>query len=177
MKRVIVVGTDHRIQQSIAQDATKTTWVPRTSPRFSKLIICCLRDSGAKVILEEVLPEQEKVAPTICSAIAKERGIAWEPVALGTPDLSQGFFDPPLQEAILRNIKPELLAGRYDLNLQRVREDFMFDTTMNYLEQHECALVVVGFVHLGVLARRFEAAKCRVEALVFTPFLIDQIKA
>jgi len=177
VKKVIVIGTDHRIQQSIARDDANKTWIPRTSPQYSKLINYCVTKLGAQVILEEAAPEQEKIAPTICSGIAKEHGLVWEPIALGTPALSDGLFDPPLQEAILRNIRPELLAGIYDLAIQQVREDFMYSTTTQQLQKHDCVLVIVGFTHLGVLARRFEAAKIAVDAFSFTPLLIDQSKA
>lgn len=54
----------------------------------------------------------------------------------------------------------------------------MFDTIMQLMRDYSCVLAVVGYVHLGILARMFEAEKVEVEALLFTyPFVIDESKA
>jgi hypothetical protein len=133
---------------------------------------------GAEAILEEAHAEQEWVAPTICSAIAKEHGLRWQPLAMGEPGLSDGLFNPPLVEAIQLGVKPELLAGRYVLETQKMREEHMYTTIGESFQKHDCLLAVVGYAHLGVLANRFDADRIDVEALLFMyPLVIDESKA
>ena len=52
-------------------------------------------------------------------------------------------------------VKPELLAGVYDLKTQRIREEFMYSNIAQSMRDHDCVLAVVGYIHLGVLARKF----------------------
>jgi hypothetical protein len=60
-----------------------------------------------------------------------------------------------------------------------MREAFMFATIMQSLHEDGCVLAVVGYIHLGVLARRFEDSRVSsVEALMFTyPLVVDESKA
>jgi hypothetical protein len=75
-------------------------------------------------------------------------------------------------------VKPDLLAGIYDLNEQKAREEFMFATIMHSLRQHDCVLAVVGYIHLVALARMFDAERVPVTALVFTyPLAVDETKS
>lgn len=176
--KLVLIGTDHRLQSAVTQDPETKAWVPREGQRFRRLITYCMEKFGAKAILEEAHPKQEQVAPTICSAIAKEHGIAWKALALGEPDFSDALLDPPLAEAMRLGITPDLLAGRYNLETHKMREAFMFATIMQSLQEHGCVLAVVGYIHLGVLARRFEDSRISsVEALLFTPFVVDESRA
>jgi len=178
-QKLILIGTDHRLQMTIAQDPTTKAWVPRTGGQhFRKLIIFCIEQLGAGAILEEAHSEQEGIAPTICSTVAKERGLPWQALAMGEPDLTDALFNPPFGEAMRLRIKPELLAGRYVLKTQISREAFMRQTIMKRFEDHDCLLAVVGYVHLGVLANRFDAEQIRVEALLYMyPLVVDESKA
>jgi hypothetical protein len=177
-KRLILIGTDHRIQMSVAPGPTPNTWVPRTGNRFRRLIVYCIEKLRADFILEEAHADQERLAPTICSTIAKERGIAWQALAMGEPDLSDGLIDPPIVEAIQRRIKPEVLAGRYVLKTQQARELFMFGSIMKSFEKHDCILAVVGYVHLGVLANRVDAERVSVEGLLYMyPLALDESRS
>jgi hypothetical protein len=46
------------------------------------------------------------------------------------------------------------------------------------LHNHDCALAVVGFMHLSILARKFESDQIRVEAMNFTdPLVVDENRA
>lgn len=173
--KLIIIGTDHRLQSGVTQDPETKAWIPRDGKRFRRLITYCTEELGAKAILEEVHPKQEQVAPSICSTIAKERGIAWKPLALGEPDLPDVLLDPPIAVAMRSGTKPVLLAGRYGLQTHKMRETFMFATIMQALQDHCCVLAVVGYIHLGLLARRFEDSRIgSVEALLFTPLLVDE---
>ena len=131
-------------------------WVPRTGGhRYRKLIAYCIDKLGAKAILEETHVDQERTAPTIASTMAKERGLVWRSLGLGEPGLSDGLLVPPLAEAMRSGVKPELLAGVYDLKTQRIREEFMYSNIAQPMRDHDCVLAVVGYIHLGVLARKF----------------------
>jgi len=176
-RKLILIGTDHRLQHSVAQGAVTGTWIPRQGMRFRRLVVYCLDKLGASAILEEVYAEQDRIAPTICSLIAKERNLPWQPISLGQPGVSDGLFDPPLSDAFRLRIMPDILAGRYDLNTQTARESFMRDMITQSLGKHECVLAVVGYVHLGVLAQMFSSEQVHVEALVFTsPLIVDESK-
>jgi hypothetical protein len=49
---------------------------------------------------------------------------------------------------------------------------------MKLMRDYSCVLAIVGYVHLGVLARIFEAEKVEVEALLVTyPFIVDESNA
>jgi hypothetical protein len=179
---LILIGTDHRLQQSIVQVVNrdgKSIWVPRSGgERYRKLIAHCIEKLGAKAILEETHPNQDQIAPTLASRIAKKRGLLWQALGLGEPGLSDALSDPPLIEAIRLQIKPYLLAGVYRTDLHAIREQFMYTTIMDLLKKHGCVLAVVGYVHLGVLARMFEAESIPVTALLFTyPFVIDEARS
>jgi hypothetical protein len=177
--KLILIGTDHRLQYTVTQNLDTKAWVPRDGQRFRRLIAYCIKKLGPRAILEEAHPKQEQLAPTICCTIAKEHSIAWKALALGEPDLSDVLLDPSLSEAMRLGIKPDLLAGRYNLETHKMREAFMFATIMQALQEHGCVLAVVGYMHLSVLARRFEDSRVSsVEALVFTyPLVVDESKA
>jgi hypothetical protein len=177
-KRPILIGTDHRIQMTIAPGPTPNTWIPRTGNRFRRLIVYCIEKLRAEAILEEAHADQERLAPTICSTIAKGHGIPWQPLAMGEPDLSDGLIDPPIVEAIQQGIRPEVLAGRYVLKTHQARELFFYGSIMKHFEKHDCILAVVGYVHLGVLANSFAAEQVSVEALLFMyPLVLDESKS
>jgi len=177
-RKLILIGTDHRLQQTIAQHPITRAWVPREGRRFRKLIAYCIEKLGAGVILEEVPAEQEKIAPTICSMIAKERHLIWQAISLGEPGVMDGLFDPPITDSFRLGVLPENLAGRYDLNTHTVRESFMHEKIAQYLGTSECVLAVVGYVHLGVLAQAFASEQVNVEALLFTvPLTVDESRA
>lgn len=175
--KLILIGTDHRLQQSV-KPAGKT-WTPREGQRFRRLVTYCIGKLGAKAILEEAHLKQEKTAPTLCSSIAKEHGIVWQALALGGPDLSDLLLDPPLAEARRAGVVPYPLAGKYDTRKHGMRESFMFAEIRRCLEDHDCVLAVVGYIHLGVLARMVEdSGVASVEGLLFTyPLVVDEAKA
>jgi hypothetical protein len=177
--RLIVIGTDHRLQQAIVQDERAKTWVPRSGGRrYRRLVAYCIEKLGAKAILEETHIDQDRIAPTIGSIIAKERGLVWQCLGLGEPGLSDFLSDPPLVQAIDSGVRPDLLAGIYALNEQKVRERFMYTTIMHSMREHDCVLAVVGFIHLAVLARMFEAEHIAVTALMFTyPLVVDEARS
>ena len=64
-------------------------------------------------------------------------------------------------------VKPELLARVYDLKTQRIREEFMYSNIAQSMRDHDCVLAVVGYIHLGVLARKFEDEHIPVEPFMF----------
>jgi hypothetical protein len=177
--KLVLIGTDHRLQTSIVQDATTKVWIPRNGGhRYRKLLAYCLDKLGAKAILEETHPKQEETAPTIASNMAKERGLIWQSLGIGEPGLFDVLPDPPLAEAFHSKVKPEMLAGIYSLEFQKVREDFMHKTIMDAMREHDSVLAVVGFVHLGVLARMFEDEDVPVTALLFTyPLVVDETRS
>ena len=176
MKRLIVVGTDHRLQQTVTQDPRSKTWFPRTGGRnFRRLVVHCIDRLGAQAILEEVHPDQEQREPTICSRIAKERGLTWMCIGSGEPGISDALFERPPQEALQLGIRPVMLAGRHVLNTHRKREEIMRTGIAESFKHHDCVLAVVGFVHLAVLAYHFEAEKIEVEPLMFTfPLVVNE---
>ena len=177
--KLIIIGTDHRLQQTITQNDQTKAWVPRSGGhRYRRLIAHCIEKLGAKAILEETHVNQDRIAPTIGSAIAKERGLIWQCIGLGEPGLSDCLMDPPIAQAMASGVKPDLLAGIYDLNEQKAREEFMFTTIMQFMRRHDCVLVVVGYIHLVALARMFDAERIPVTALVFTyPLVVDDTKS
>jgi hypothetical protein len=177
--RLIIIGTDHRLQHTVVQDNKTKAWVPRSGGhRYRKLIAHCIEKLGVKAILEEAHVDQERIAPTISSTMAKERGLVWQSIGLGEPGLSDVLLDPPLIQAMSSGVKPELLAGIYDLKKHRIREECMHTTITESLRKYERVLAVVGFVHLGVLARMFEADQIPVEAFLFTsPLVADEAKS
>jgi hypothetical protein len=94
--RLIIIGTDHRLQQTIVQNDQTKAWIPRSGGhRYHRLIAYCIEKLGAKVILEETDVNQDRIAPTIGSAIARERGLVWQCIGLGEPGLSDCLMDPP----------------------------------------------------------------------------------
>jgi hypothetical protein len=176
--KLVLIGTDHNLQQSVRKDPVSNAWIPRDAKRFRRLIAHCIDKLEVKIILEEAHPKQDETAPTIGSSIAKERGLPWKALGYGEPDLSDALIEPPIQEAIRTGVKPEALAGRYKLELQGGRESFMYATIMQAFQAHDCILAVVGYLHLGVLARKFEEKQMDVEALVFTyPLVVDESRA
>src|SRR5712692_8275339 len=105
--KLILIGTDHRLQTSIVQDAKTKVWIPRDGGhRYRKLLAHCLDILGAKAILEETHPKQEETAPTIASTMAKERGLVWQTLGLGEPGLFDVLFDPSPAEAFHSKVKP-----------------------------------------------------------------------
>jgi hypothetical protein len=178
--KLIIIGTDHRLQHAVVQDDKTKAWVPRNGGhRYRRLIAYCIEKLGAKAVLEETHVDQERTAPTIASTIAKKHGLVWRSLGLdGAPDLSDALVDPPLSEALASGVKPELLAGLYDLKKHKPREESMYATIMESLRRHDCVLAVVGFVHLGVLARKFEAEPITVDAFLFTyPLVVDETRS
>src|SRR5260370_23136568 len=177
--KLILIGTDNRLQYSSTQNPETKAWVPREGQRFRRLIAHSIEKLGARAILEEAHAREQQVAPTICCAIAKEHGIAWKALALGEPDLSEVLLDTPLNEAMRLGIKPDLLAGRYNLETHKMREAFMFATIIQALQENRSVLASVGSMHLSVLARTLEDSRVSsVEALVFTyPLVVDESKA
>ncbi|SRR6266852_805532 len=99
--KLIIIGTDHRLQQTITQNDQTKAWVPRSGGhRYRRLIAHCIEKLGAKAILEETHVNQDRIAPTIGSAIAKERGLIWQCIGLGEPGLSDCLMDPPIAQAM-----------------------------------------------------------------------------
>jgi hypothetical protein len=177
--KLVLIGTDHRLQQAIVQDGKTKVWVPRNGGhRYRNLVTYCIEKLGVKAVLEETHPSQEQTAPTIASGAAKKHSLVWQTLGLGEIGFEDALLDPPLAEAIRSHVKPELLAGIYALNSQKVREQFMYTTIMDALREHGCVLAIVGYVHLGVLARMFEAEQVPVEALLFTyPLVVDEARS
>jgi hypothetical protein len=172
---LILIGTDHRLQSSVVKIHGQQKWVPRTGGKhFIDLVAHCVEKLGAKAILEEAHEDQEKTAPTLCSTFAKQKGIPWICMGLGEPGFADVLFDRP-EEAIQSGRLPGILAGRYVIKTHRVREAFMRTEITKALDLYECVLAVVGYVHLGVLAQRFDVDKVDVEALLFTsPLTVDE---
>jgi|SRR5260221_7159087 len=179
MKKLILIGTDHHLQQTVAQDAHSQKWVARSGGQnFRRLVAHCIDKLGAQAILEEVHPKQEERAPTICSKIAKERGMQWSSIGSGEPGVSDVLFEHPLEEARRLGIKPVMLAGRHVLNTQRKREQTMRAGILERLQQHDCVLAIVGYMHLAVLAYQFDAEGIDVEPLVFTyPLVVNEARS
>jgi len=176
--KVVLIGTDHRLQQSIFKDNITNTWLPRDGTRYRKLVAYCIEKLNVKLILEETHPNQEKTAPTIASAKAKENGLVWKTLGLGEINLFDALLDPPLLEALNAHVKPEMLAGIYAMETHKIREEFMYTTIRDSLREHDCVLAIVGYVHLGVLARMFEADQVPVEAFLFTyPLVVDESRS
>jgi len=176
--KLIIVGTDHRLQQSVFQDKGTKDWLPREGGRYGRLIAYCIEQLGVKAVLEETHPNQQQIAPTIASATATKHGVVWQTLALGAPGLADALLDPPLLEAFRSKVKPEVLAGVYVLETQETREQFMYTTIIDALRGHSCVLAIVGYVHLGVLARMFEAEGVSVTALLFTyPLVVDETRS
>jgi hypothetical protein len=59
--KVVLIGTDHRLQQSILQDQGTKAWVPRGGTRYRKLITHCIAKLGVRAILEEPIPIKKKL--------------------------------------------------------------------------------------------------------------------
>jgi len=176
-KKLILIGTDHRIQQSVTK-GPNGAWLPRASPRFHKLVTHCLRKLGATTILEEAHPEQEKVAPTICSEIAKELKLSWKAISVGQPNVADALYDQPIENYMAMGVVPLPLAGQYRLPLQKEREAVMAGLIGEALQAFDCVLAVVGYTHLAVLAREFHEKGVEVQALMFTyPLVIDESRA
>src|SRR5271169_3045739 len=113
---LVLIGTDHRLQQSIVQDEKTKIWFPRNGGhRYRKLVEYCIKKFYVRAILEETHPDQERTAPTIASLLAKKGGLVWQTLGLGEIALTDALLDPPLVEAVRQRLKPELLAGIYDL--------------------------------------------------------------
>ena len=177
--KLVIIGTDHRLQHSVFQDANTKKWVPRRGGhRYRRLIAYCIEKLGVKAILEEAHAEQERTAPTIASRIAKERGLDWQALGMGEPKLSDFLFDPPFMQAIYSGAKPDALAGIYDLEVHAVRENFMYETITRFMQEHDCVLAIVGYIHLGVIARMVETERISVEAFMFTyPLVVDEARS
>jgi hypothetical protein len=110
--------------------------------------------------------------------MAKEHGLPWQTLGLGEPGLEDGILDPPLIEAIRSHVRPEWLAGIYRLEIQKVRDEFMYTTLNTALREHGSVVAIVGYVHLGVLARMFEDESVSVTALLFTaPLVVDETRS
>src|SRR5438067_754589 len=103
--KLILVGTDHRLQQSVAFDAANKKWNPRDGSHFRKLVVYCVQKLGARLVLEEAHARQEQVAPTLCSIISKEMAVKWEAISLGEPGIPDALFDPPFAEALQSGIR------------------------------------------------------------------------
>jgi hypothetical protein len=176
---VVLIGTDHGLQQSVFLDDKTKAWLPRNGFWYRKLLAYCIREFGIKAVLEETHVDQERKAPTIGSIMAKERGLVWQTLGLaGQPGLYDCLSDPPLIEAILSNVKPELLAGIYDLKKHSAREAFMYTSILQSFQKHGSVLAVVGYIHLGVLARMFETRQMPTHAFIFTyPLVIDETRS
>jgi hypothetical protein len=176
--KLIIIGTDHRLQQSVAQAADSKTWVPRSAYRYRRLITYCIEKLGAKAILEEAHADQERTSPTICSTIAKERNLSWKAISLGEPTLNDALFDPPLMDAIRTRVTPYALAGIYDLEWHAQREEFMHAIILQSMREHNPVLAIVGQIHLGVLAQRFLSENIPVKAFLFTyPLVVDETRS
>jgi hypothetical protein len=177
--KLIIIGTDHCLQQSIFQDQKTKTWTPRSGGhRYRRLITYCIEQMGVKAILEETHVDQERMAPTIGSTIAKAHGLVWQSIGIDEPGASDVLCVPPVVQAMRSGIKPDMLAGIYDLKKQKTREHFMHTAIMDALHKHGCVLAVVGYIHLGVLARLFETDQIPVDAFAFTyPLVVDETKS
>ncbi len=174
--KAVLIGTDHRLQSSVAQNEERV-WVPRSGTRYRKLISYCLNRLGATAILEEAHVLQESVAPTIASLIAKEQGITWQSMSIGEINLNDLITDPPISEAQRGGIEPEPLAITYNLSMHGLREHHMYTAIIESLRAHNCVLGIVGFAHLGVLARMLENATVQVRPLLFTyPLVVDETR-
>jgi hypothetical protein len=164
--KLFIVGTDHRLQQTIAPKAGGG-WIQRTGGRkFLRGITYFLTSLGVKAICEEAHARQEEIAPTICSALAKQYKLPWICIAdSSSPDLEDGLID-------FSTFPPEVIAGRYRLDMQGQREENMCSIIRQTLEQSETVLAVVGFTHAAVLARQFEKEQIPVEVFQMTYGLI-----
>src|SRR5260370_16847609 len=86
MMKVILIGTDHRIQTSVVQDETTKAWVPRKGGvLYRKLITYCIEKLGAKVMLEEAHPRQEQTAPPMASPLPKHHILTFQTPVLSRP--------------------------------------------------------------------------------------------
>lgn len=154
--KLFIIGTDHRLQQSVAPKVGGG-WIQRTGGRkFRRGITYCLTSLGVKAICEEAHAQQKAIAPTICSTLAKQHNVPWIPMAMGEPDLQDGVFD-------FSGFLPEVIAGRYRLDVQTLREEHMCSILQRTLRQFETVLAVVGFTHAGVLARQLEKEQIPIE--------------
>jgi hypothetical protein len=173
---LVLIGTDHRLQAPVAWDPKTNTWVPRPGgDRYRRLVTYCVEKLDVKAIMEETHPDQEKLCPSIASRLAKKMGVPWDTLGMGELGPEDFLGDPPPQEAVRRNVKPYLLAGIYRLDAHNLREEKMRANLKDALKQFGNVLGIVGFVHLGVLARLFEADKIPVTALLFTgPLIVDE---
>jgi hypothetical protein len=109
---IVLVGTDHGLQQSVFLDDKTKAGLPRNGRRYRKLLAYCIDKFGVKAILEETHVDQQCTAPTIASIITSERGLVWQSLGSGGQlEPSDCLSDPPLIEALRLNVKPELLAG------------------------------------------------------------------
>jgi hypothetical protein len=162
--KVVIIGTDHRLQASVMQDPITGRWLRRRGMNYRRLILYCIDKLGVKAILEETHPKQERVEPSLASVIAKERGLIWQTIGCGEIEHEKALED---------DLGP--LAGNFHLETQKYREQLMYDRIMNALQKHDCVLAIVGFTHLGTLARLVEAEKISVAALTFThPLVVNE---
>lgn len=81
----------------------------------------------------------------------------------GEPSIKDVLTDKPLAEALLTRTLPEIIAGRYRLDVQRFRELHMMSVIEQTLKESETVLAVVGYTHAAVLGRYFEQEDIPVE--------------
>jgi hypothetical protein len=161
--KLYIVGTDHRLQQSIAAKPGGG-WIQRTGGQRFRRCVSYFLSQGVKVICEEVHQRQDEIAPTICSALAKEHKVRWICMGIGEPSPLDVLTDKPLIEAFAAGILPEVIAGRYRLDAQDLRERHMCSILREAVKESGTVLAVVGFMHAGVLARELENEHIAVEA-------------
>lgn len=164
--RLFIIGTDHRLQQTVAPKKGGG-WIQRTGGRrFRRCITHFLTSLGVKAICEEAHAQQEEVAPTICSTLAKQHNIPW--ICLGdtsapVPDFR--FIDFSVSP-------PEPIVGPCPTDVHGPREEHMCSIIRQTLKESKIVLAVVGFMHAGVLARQFEREQIPVELFQMTKGLV-----
>jgi hypothetical protein len=164
--QLFIIATDHRLQHTTAPKVGGG-WIQRTGGRrFRRCITHFLVSLGVKAICEEAHAGQDEVAPTICSTLAKQHNVPW--ICLGdtsapVPDFR--FIDWSVSP-------PEPIVGPCPRDVHGPREDYMYSIIRQTLKESEIVLAVVGFMHAGVLARRFETEQIPVELFQMTKGLV-----
>jgi hypothetical protein len=170
--KLFIIATDHRLQQTIAPKVGGG-WAQRTGgTKFRRCIVHFLTSLAVKAICEETHEKQDEIAPTICSALAKQHNVPWHCMGMGQPSLEDALTDKPIVDAFLSGTIPEILAGRYRLDAQAHREEYMCSILQEKLNQFETVLAAVGFMHAGVLARQFEREQVPVVVFQMTHGLV-----
>lgn len=163
--KLFVVGTDHRLQQTVSK--ANGDWKQRTGGnKYRRCMTHFLSSMGVKAICEEAHAQQEKVAPTICSILAKQFDVPW--ICIGDDSVPI----PDFRFVDFTTTPPEPIVGPCPLDLNRAREDHMYKLLQQSLVDYGIVLAVVGFMHAGVLAHRFKQEETDVELFQMTTGLV-----